>query len=112
MSVWQFRQTACCRPYNTLFAGTGKLFKDEGNGIDRTAFWSGYVQYAFDLTSDLGENNRKSFSAMRSRVVAYATLLSTGVTTAGFLAAGIAAVKCVPFPESRPVGMTPTNGGL
>jgi len=27
------------RAYNTLFSRTGKVFKDEGNGLDRTSFF-------------------------------------------------------------------------
>jgi len=45
------------RAYNTLFGGTGKLFKDEGNGLDRTSFSKGYALYAFDLTPDLGQDD-------------------------------------------------------
>ena len=45
------------RAYNTLFSGTGKVFKDEGNALDRTTFSKGYALYAFDLTPDLGEDD-------------------------------------------------------
>jgi len=45
------------RAYNTLFSGTGKVFRDEGNALDRTAFSRGYALYAFDLTPDLGEDD-------------------------------------------------------
>jgi len=41
----------------TLFSGTGKIFRDEGNALDRTAFSRGYALYAFDLTPDLGEDD-------------------------------------------------------
>ena len=43
--------------YNTLFSGTGKVFKEEGNGLNRTSFSKGYALYAFDLTPDLGEDD-------------------------------------------------------
>ena len=43
--------------YITLFSGTGKVFKDEGNGISRTAFSEGYALYAFDLSPDLAEED-------------------------------------------------------
>ena len=36
--------------YNMLFSGTGKLFKHDDNGLERTSFSNGYVLYAFDLT--------------------------------------------------------------
>jgi len=50
------------RAYNTLFRGTGKIFRDEifrdeGNNLERTVFSRGYALFAFDLTPDLGENN-------------------------------------------------------
>jgi len=45
------------RAYNTLFSGTGKVFKDEGNGISRASFSQGNALYAFDLSPDLGEED-------------------------------------------------------
>jgi len=39
--------------YNTLFAGTGIHFKDEGNDITYSEFGNGFTLYAFDLSSDL-----------------------------------------------------------
>jgi len=41
------------RSYMTLFSGTGKENKNEGNGIDRSDYNSGYALYAFDLSPDL-----------------------------------------------------------
>ena len=41
--------------YSNLFAGTGKLLKDEGTDISRSDFGRGYALYAFDLTADLAE---------------------------------------------------------
>jgi hypothetical protein len=43
--------------YTGLFAGTGKFMKDEGIDIERTDFGSGFALYAFDLTSDLSEDD-------------------------------------------------------
>lgn len=43
--------------YMSLFAGTGKLFKDEGNFLERDDFGAGYAIYAFDLTPDLAESD-------------------------------------------------------
>jgi len=37
------------RAFNMLYSGTGKLFKNEGNGILRTSFSQGNALYAFDL---------------------------------------------------------------
>jgi len=45
------------RAYDTLFAGTGKLSKDEGLFITREDYGSGYALYAFDLSADLGEDD-------------------------------------------------------
>ena len=45
------------RAYDSLFAGTGKLYKDEGLFISREDYCDGYALYAFDLTADLGEDD-------------------------------------------------------
>jgi len=50
-----FANELYARAYNTLFNGTGNVFKDEGNAIDRTTFSKGYALYAFDLTPDQGK---------------------------------------------------------
>src|SRR6185436_3207575 len=46
--------------YLSLFAGTGKLFKDEGLDITPEGYPNGYCLYAFDLTPDLGEQDHVS----------------------------------------------------
>ena len=51
------------RAYDSLFAGTGKLCKDEGLYINREDFGNGYALYAFDLTADLGKDDH--FSLVR-----------------------------------------------
>ena len=51
------------RAYDSLFAGTGKLYKDEGLFIQREDYPNGYALYAFDLTADLGEDDH--FSLVR-----------------------------------------------
>ena len=51
------------RAYDSLFAGTGKLCKDEGLFISREDFNRGYALYAFDLSADLGEDDH--FSLVR-----------------------------------------------
>ena len=43
--------------YATLFMGTGKWMRDEGNEISREDFTGGYALYAFDLTPDLSEGD-------------------------------------------------------
>ena len=39
--------------YQTLFSGTGKMYKDEGIDISREEYPFGYCLYAVDLTPDL-----------------------------------------------------------
>jgi hypothetical protein len=42
--------------FMSLFNGTGKENRDEGNDIDRSDFADGYALYASDLSPDLSEN--------------------------------------------------------
>jgi len=44
------------RAYNTLFSGTGKIYRDEDIAIDRNDYANGYTLYTFDLTADLGDD--------------------------------------------------------
>jgi len=73
------------RAYNSMFAGPGKLCKDEGLYISREDYSAGYALYAFDLTADLGEEDYfslvrqgsvrlslKFFSALANTVTAVA----------------------------------------
>ena len=50
------------RGFNTLFSGTEKLFRDEGNSLARGYFNNGYALYVFDLTPDLGEDDHFNLS--------------------------------------------------
>jgi len=43
--------------YMSLFIGTGKSQKDEGNDISRSDYPKGFTLYAFDLTPDLAEHD-------------------------------------------------------
>jgi len=43
------------RTYDSLFVGTNKINRDEGNFITRQDCKGGYALYAFDLTADLAE---------------------------------------------------------
>jgi len=43
------------RAFNTLFAGTGKLFKDEASGISPSTYPQGNALYVFELSPDLAE---------------------------------------------------------
>ena len=42
------------------------MFRDEGNALDRKNFSGGYALYAFDLTSDLGEDDHFSLAKQGS----------------------------------------------
>lgn len=48
-----FANNSYVEAYNTLFAGTGIHFKDEGNDITYTEYSKGFTLYAFDVTPDL-----------------------------------------------------------
>jgi len=50
------------REFNTLFSGTGKVFRDEGNALDKKNFSGGYALYAFKLTLHLGEDDHFSLA--------------------------------------------------
>jgi len=45
------------RAYDSMFAGTEKLCKDDGLYINRDDYASGYALYSFDLSADLGVDN-------------------------------------------------------
>jgi hypothetical protein len=48
--------------YMSLFSGTGKQQRDEGNDISREDYSGGYTLYAFDLTPDLAEEGHFNLS--------------------------------------------------
>ena len=50
-----FDRNKSIRSYLTLFSGTGMLYQDEGNNIDRDEYLQGYTLFAFDLTPDLND---------------------------------------------------------
>ena len=43
--------------YASLFSGTNKINRDEGNGISRSDYVNGYTFFAYDLTPDLAEDD-------------------------------------------------------
>ena len=51
----------------SLFNGTGRENRDEGNAIDRSDFADGYALYAFDLSPSLSENDH--FNLVRQGTV-------------------------------------------
>jgi len=74
------------RAYNSLFAGTGKLYKDEGLHISRSDYNNGYALYAFDLTADLGEDDHFSLVRQGSVRLAlkFAAALAATVTVVAY----------------------------
>ena len=74
------------RAYDSLFAGTGKLCKDEGLYISREDYDNGYALYAFDLTADLGEDDHFSLVKQGSVRLAlkFTTALATTVTVVAY----------------------------
>lgn len=52
-----FTANQTIKSYMSLFSGTGKNQKDEGNDITREDYGNGYSLYCFDLTPDLAEND-------------------------------------------------------
>ena len=67
------------RAYDSLFAGTGKLCKDEGLFISREDFNRGYALYTFDLSADLGEDD--PFSLVRQGSVRLALKFAAALDT-------------------------------
>jgi hypothetical protein len=43
--------------YLSLFSGTGKINRDDGNFVNRDEYANGYTLYAFDLSPDLAEDD-------------------------------------------------------
>ncbi len=43
----------CISAFQTLYAGTHKMFENQGNGITREEYANGYTLFVFDLTPDL-----------------------------------------------------------
>jgi len=66
------------RTYNTLFAGTNKINRDEGNFITREDYKVGYA-HAFDLTVDLAESDH--FNLVKHGSVRLALRFSTATHT-------------------------------
>ena len=81
-----FDHSLYVRGFNTLFSGTGKVFRDEGNALDRKNFSGGYALYAFDLTSDLGEDDHSSLAKQGSvrLVLKFAQALADPVTVIAY----------------------------
>jgi len=74
------------REFNTLFSGTGKVFRDEGNALDKKNFSGGYALYAFKLTLHLGEDDHFSLAKQGSVrvVVKFGEALDDPVTVVAY----------------------------
>ena len=72
--------------YLSLFSGTGKLNKDDGNNIARSDYDKGYALYAFDLSPDLAEDDH--FNHCRQGgvrlVLKFATALTVTVSVVAY----------------------------
>ena len=81
-----FQRSLYVRGFNTLFSGTGKLFRDEGNALERGSFSDGYALYVFDLTPDLAEDDHFNLSKQGSvrLVLKFATALTDPVTVIAY----------------------------
>jgi len=77
-----FERSLFVRAFNTLFSGTGKLFRDEGNAFDRNSFSDEFALYAFDLTPDLAGDDHFNLTKQRSvrLVLKFANALTDPVT--------------------------------
>ena len=74
------------RAYDGLFAGTGKLCKDEGLFTSCEDFGNGYALYAFDLSADLGKDDHFSLARQGSVRLAlkFAAALAATVTVVAY----------------------------
>ena len=57
-----YRRNQYVAAFVSLYSGTGKDNKDEGNDISRSEFAEGYALYAYDLTPDLSEADHFNLS--------------------------------------------------
>jgi hypothetical protein len=70
----------------SLFSGTGKLNKDDGNNIDRSEYPNGYALYAFDLSPDLAEDDHFNLTRQGGvqLVIKFANALTRTVTVVAY----------------------------
>lgn len=84
--VTNFENGQLVAAYISLFSGLGKFNRDEGNSISRSDFGRGFALYAFDLTSDLTDN--ESFNLARHGTVridmSFGAALESTVTVVAF----------------------------
>ena len=63
--------------FMSLFSGTGKENRDEGNDIAREDYPNGYAQYAFDLSPDLAEEGH--FNLAKQGIVRFELKFGTAL---------------------------------
>jgi len=81
-----FERSLFARGFNALFSETGKLFRDEGNALDRNSFSDGFALYAFDSTPDLAEDDHFNLTKQGSvrLVLKFADSLTEPVTVIAY----------------------------
>jgi hypothetical protein len=72
--------------YMSLFIGSNKVNRDEGNFITRTDYPNGYAMYAYDLTPDLAENDHFNLSKQGNvrLLLKFAAALTRAVTVVAY----------------------------
>ena len=70
----------------SLFAGTGKINRDDGNFINRSDYAAGYALYAFDLSPDLAEDGHFNLTREGSvrLTIKFSTALTASVTVISY----------------------------
>ena len=81
-----FNNNQYIQAYMSLFSGTGKENRDEGNNIAREDYPNGYALYAFDLSPNLAEEGHFSLTKQGTvRVeLKFGTALANTVTVVSY----------------------------
>lgn len=72
--------------YLSLFTGSNKIYRDEGNFINRLEYGDGYTLFAYDLTPDLAEDTHFNLSKNGNvrLLLKFATALARAVSVVVF----------------------------
>ena len=81
-----FNNNQYIQAYMSLFSGTGKENRDEGNDIAREDYPNGYALYAFDLSPDLAEEGHFNLAKQGTTRVElkFGTVLANTVTVVAY----------------------------
>jgi hypothetical protein len=60
--------------FQTLYAGTHKVFENQGNGITREEYANGYTLFVFDLTPELCVVDRHGQLALKQLIMRLSVL--------------------------------------